>query len=169
MAGCLPILPDPSGGYWQLGVTDAGLLTTTQVFPVLKHIAGPYLKAGYNVWQLTADTQGRIVDTLILPPTAQSPLPYIPLISPGGFFYSLTLDTIQGLLLTNSTGATLLPDVIPYIPDVTMSVWPASTPLVCFTCGNATVTASADLSLWCCSCSAFVPPDDTNILVVLDE
>lgn len=168
-AGCSPILPAPDGSFWQLGINDQGLLTTTAVFIPLAHIAGPIMQAGSKVFQLGATPQGQITDTLIQPQTIQQPLPYIPLVSPGGLFFKMTLDPQQGLLVTTSTGATLLPDVIPYIPDVSMSVWPQSTPLICFTCGNATVTASADLSLWCCTCNTFVPPADTNILVVLDE
>jgi hypothetical protein len=167
--GCNPLLRDPLNRFWALGVLDNGQLTTTltSIVPLFQN--GPILTVNQqNNWQLSADIQGRIVSTnLNYQPTIQLNLPYIPLLSPSGFAWNLTITSF-GLLETTATSS-LFPEVIPYIPDVSMSIYGTKNEVFCPSCGNATVVVSADLSCWCCACSSFVLPEDTNIIVVLEE
>jgi len=166
--GCTPLLEDPFGVFWALSVDDDGELTitSTTVKPIRQ--SPPTLSVGNSAWALSVDATESIQVTQV-PTPGFALLPYIPLNSLGNIPWKLTVDP-DGTLRTTSTGSTLLPDIIPYPIDVTMSIY-GNTPqlLFCTTCANASVTASADLSLWCCSCSTFVLPEDTNILVVIDE
>lgn len=171
---CVPLLRGINGSFWILNIDSTGELVFTSTDIPIAHYQGPLLSTtnGKDVWQLSIDDtvpgQEDIIVTKVTPPTIQPALPYIPFVSPVGGAWKLTVDP-DGSLQTNTTDA-LLPGVIPYIPDVTMSVYGNNNPpLICTNCGNASVTASADLSLWCCSCNTFVPPEDTNIIVVLDE
>lgn len=172
--GCNPLLKDTRGRFWALGIQDDGALTITLTNILVAHQQGPYLGYGNNVWQLSVDDSvlgdEAIAYTKVTPPTILGTLLYIPLRSPIGGAWALTISPDGDLQQTPTDY--LFPDIIPYQPDVTMSIYgnaPPLTPLICNTCGNASVTASADLSLWCCTCSTFVPPEDTNIIVVLDE
>lgn len=163
-----------TGRYWAMGIDDSGTLTYTLIPLVPGRHNPPVLKAGSNLWQLDVDlTESIILTQLPATPTSLVVFDYIPLQSPSGFSFKLTA-TPDGNLQTTQTfnsigGPNLLPDEIPYPPDVTMSIYGNTPVLICTSCGNASVTASADLSLWCCTCSSFVPPEDTNVVVVLDE
>ena len=172
MPGCNPLLRDPNGNLWSLGVLDAGMLTTTpftqsvkvQNNPILSEISGQRIN-----WQLSANINGNIVTSRAsnLPTIRRDNLSYIPLLSPGGVSYILQARS-GGFLQTVSTN-TLFPDIIPYIPNVQMSIFGAPPVVTCPVCANAIVTVSGDLSCWCCECSAFVLPEDTTITVVLEE
>lgn len=171
--GCNPLLRDQLGRFWALGVGDDGSLTITLTSIQVNHQQGPFLGSGHDIWQLSVDASSLgnegIQLTKATPPTILGTLTYIPLVSSVGGAWALTVSS--GDLLVTATDF-LFPDIIPRQPDVTMSIYGNAfplTPLICTTCGNASVTASADLSLWCCTCSSFVPPEDTNIIVVLDE
>lgn len=167
--GCTPLLRDEVGVLWGLSISDNGNPTITKTSLAVGHFGNPIVGSDpKNAWQLSV-FRGSIIAQKITPPTILNPLYYVPLVSPGRLPWSLTTDK-DGNILTTQTAAGLLPDVIPYPPDVVMSIYGNSPALLfCSTCGNASVTASADLSLWCCSCSAFVTPEDTNIVIVLDE
>lgn len=166
---CRPILSAPNGTLWQLGCNDLGLLTTTQVFLKLKYLQNPLLGTSNITWQLSATNTGNIVSTKVVNPTARLPLSYIILVSPGGNTFLLTIDS-NGFLHTAQTNSSVA-ESIPYINDVTMSVYGDTCQnfVICPVCANASVTVSADLSCWCCTCSSFVLPEDTTIMVVLDE
>lgn len=174
MPGCNPYLRDPvTNKFWILGIDDGGLFTLTSSTIPLSHYTGPILSKGSDSYQLGVDSQSggaeMIIATKITPPTIQTPQPYIPLISsPSGFPFMLVLADPDPFL-QSSTTPTILPDAIPYIPDVSMSKWPDSIGVFCASCGNSTVTVSADFSCWCCSCNSFIIPEDTNIIVILDE
>lgn len=164
---CQPILQAPNGTLWQLGVTNGGLLTTTQVFLSLKYLQPPVLGAGGVAWQISATNGGLMVTTKVNP--VRPPMLYIPMAAANNSRWLLTV-TINGLLVTTST-TLALPESIPYPIDVTMSVFgdTCSNFVQCPVCNNAHVTVSGDLSCWCCACSSFVLPEDTTITVVLDE
>ena len=164
--GCTPLLRDPFNAYWALSTDDDGDLTITKVQIVPYRQNPPALQIGYAAWQLAVDATEAITVTKVANP-GQIKFPYIPLNSPGGIPWKLTV-TQEGELQTTAT-STLLPDVIPLPSDITMSVYGTDDLLFCNSCGNASVTALADLGLWCCSCSSYVLPEDTNIIVVLDE
>jgi hypothetical protein len=174
--GCNPLLKgSPNGTLWALGIDDDGELTLTQVSFTVNHHAGPILGELGNTWQLSMDDSEPgnefMVVTRVNPPTILGPLTYIPLLSPIGGAWKLVIADTDGTLQTVSTSL-LLPDILPRQPDVTMSIYgnaPPLIPLICNTCGNASVTASADLSLWCCTCSSYIFPEDSNVVVVLDE
>ena len=162
---CNALLPAPNGTFFSLGVTAQGLLTTTLVTTQDPFIAGPTLVDGTNVfWQLTANNAGDIVSTKKA--SAPFALQYLSLHS-GQAYWKLTTRA-DGLLVTNAiTG--VLGDFIPYPVDVTMSAWPENIGVICPKCGNASIHVSADLSNWCCECNMFINPEDTNVVVILDE
>lgn len=165
---CQPVLQAPNNTLWQLGVTNGGLLTTTQIFATFKVLLPPVLGAGGTSWALSATNGGLIVSTRVLNPF-RPPMQYIPMMAANNSRWLLTV-TRNGLLVT--TGTTLsFPESIPYPIDVTMSVFgdTCANFVQCPTCNNAHVTVSGDLSCWCCACSSFVLPEDTTITVVLDE
>jgi hypothetical protein len=163
--GCAPLLKDPAGNFWQLGVTDNGSLTTTEIsIPIITQ-SGPVISLNGVNWQLSAGISGDIIATAIS--SGQLGVPYLPLISPSNLFWNVTI-TPNGSLQTTST-STLSPEIIPHANDVSMSVYGTKDMVICTSCGNSTVTVSADLSCWCCSCNTFVKPEDTNIIVILDE
>lgn len=161
LQGLLTVSTNVSSGYGVggFGVGGFGGTTVTTSFPV-------------NSWHLSADTQGRIVADLVPNPVApQVALPFFPIVSAGGFNWNISIDNngiLQSDLGSPATGGNFQ-DVIPYPLDVSMSRWPLSTGIFCTTCGNASVTVSGDLSCWCCACNSFVPPEDTNMIVVLEE
>lgn len=166
--GCNPLLRDPFGVFWALGITNNGSLTITKSFLATNRQVNPIIGPDIlNAFQLSVTANEHIQSAKVVPPTIQAPQAYIPLLSPAGGAFQLIVDK-QGDLITLPTD-TLLVDIIPYVPDVAMSVYGNTPGLICFTCGNASVTASADLSLWCCSCNSFVLPEDTSVIVILDE
>jgi hypothetical protein len=160
---CNIILRDPTNHFWQLGCTEQGLLTTTLTnitFP----INDPMLLVSNVAWTLTANAQGQIVSTKTTPSNiAQS---FYVLNSPLNKTFKLTA-TLNGLLSTTFAPGQIEP--IPYPFDISMSRWPDSTPVICPRCSNASIKVSADMSCWCCACNSFVLPEDTNIIVILDE
>lgn len=170
---CNPLLRDPLGRFWALSVLDTGMLQTDLINAPFKFQSNPILNdntTGQGMWQLSANTDGLIIATKVfsLPTIRQENLAYIPLLSPGGFAWNLTVTT-DGFIQTISTN-TLFPIIVPYIPNVTMTVFGNYNPsVICPVCNNAPVTVSADLSCWCCRCTSFVLPEDTTITVVLDE
>jgi hypothetical protein len=166
-SACRPVLIAPNGTLWQLGVTDLGLLTTTQVFLTLKNVNNPILYNSINAWQLSVNNFGLLVTTAVS--SALLGLQYLPILSPSGFAYIVTVQTF-GLLQTATTPS-LFPVFIPYPLDVTMSIFgtTCANQVVSPPNGNAPVTVSADFSCWCCATSSFVLPEDTTITVVLDE
>lgn len=196
--GCNPLLRDQYNRFWSLGVQNDGAASITLTSIPMNHQQNPNILVGSDVWQLSVDAsslgneaiqvtkintpsfaglgegglgqQGYgigVVSVQVAPPIRA--LAYIPLRSPIGGAWAFSISSDGDVLVTATDY--LFPDIIPYPPDVTMSRYGAIPflPLLCATCGNASVTASADLSLWCCTCSSFVPPEDTNILVVIDE
>lgn len=167
--GCSPALRDPNGIFWALGVEDDGTISITSISLNSQIINGPILVSAGNrsQWQLSLDGIDSIVTTLITPQTIQRAMDYIPLVSSGGFVWLMGVDDDGSLTTTSSN--TLPPDIIPYIPDVSMSVFGMPPTVTCPMCGNATITVSADLSCWCCTCSSFILPEDTTITVILSE
>lgn len=165
---CNILLRDPANNLWQVSVLDQGNLTTSPSTLVSNDPKNPVLVNGTNNWQLGISTHGSLNATLVTPASVKRALSYIPMTSSGGVNFSLKVHDATGVLGVSSTGS-LLPDFIPYIPDVAMSRFPVSDGIYCYTCGNASVTVSADLSCWCCTCSNFVLPENTNIIVVLEE
>jgi hypothetical protein len=171
-AGCAPLLKDPFNVLWQLGVTDDGTITITSLTFMVQLQRGPILKSIYGgvPWQLSVDAVGNIQVNIIHPEVIRQISTYIPLVSPGGFVYNLQILDDGTLITTSSPSNILLPNLVPYIPDVSMSVYNTwNNPVICPRCGNANVVVSADLSCWCCACNSFVFPEDTTIIVVLDE
>src|SRR5277367_6005806 len=118
-SACQPILQAPNGTLWQLGTDDFGLLTTTQVFTVYKNQVNPTLGNGLNFWQLSVDNFGLLVTTSV--PATLLALLYLPILSPSGFAYIVTVLT-NGLL-QSATTPSLFPVFIPYPLDVTMSIF----------------------------------------------
>lgn len=165
---CSPLLRDPLNRLWQTQVLDQGNLTATLTNINSPYPKNPTLQVGSSFWQLEITSKGSLTSTKVGKPNLTA-LPYIPMTSLGGVNYKLTVLDPSGIIGVTTTGS-VLPDFIPYSPDVSMSFWPtANTGVFCTTCGNASVTVSADLSCWCCSCSTWVLPEDTNILVQLEE
>ena len=196
---CNMLLRDPFNNLWQLGVQDDGTptLDLTSIIspipqgPIIQGYASVQVSSGYgvggygvggyggttastpiNAWHLAVDAFGAITSDLVPTPVApQIVLPSVLLTSPGGFNWVLTSDD-SGTVQTdpgNPVMAGNFPDIIPGQIDITQSRWPLSTGIFCTTCGNASVTVQADLSCWCCACASFVPPEDTNMIVVLEE
>jgi hypothetical protein len=171
--GCIPLLRDPLNRFWALNVLDTGQLQTTLTAASPSTQNNPILidaNGNQTIWQVSINTSGQLLSTRLGQlPTLQPPLTYLPLASVDNLYFKLTILP-TGQLQTLST-STLLPDVIPYVPNVTMSVYgtPITAPVTCPTCNNAVVIVSADESCWCCTCSAFVLPENTTMIVILDE
>lgn len=196
---CNMLLRDPFNNLWQMGVQDDGTPTLDLTAinsplpqgPILQGLATIQISSGYGVggygvggfggstatasvnnWHLAVDSFGAITTDLVSAPTPpQIALPSFVLTSPSGFNWIVTSDS-SGTLLTDPGSPTTggnFPDIIPTQNDITLSRWPLSTGIFCSTCGNAAVTVQADLSCWCCACNSFVPPEDTNMIVVLEE
>lgn len=152
---------------WLLGTTDGGNMTTAPVhipFPILDPTL---IDNNGDAWSLTANNLGEIVATNIGSPLTTSVNSATLISTPSNVFFTLTIDS-NGLLHT-AFSALHPATVVPRPHDVTMSQWPDSIGVTCPRCGGATVTVSADMSCWCCACNAFVLPEDTTILVILDE
>lgn len=161
---CNILIPDSLNRLWQLGCSDAGMLTTALTgfnFPVgtasLRDPQG-------NAWQLGVTVSGIIRTSPIT--TGTFPLAFLVLNSPSGLRYKLTINS-AGVLrdLISDTAIDSLPTQV----DVTMSSWPPTSGVICPRCNNANVTVMADMANWCCVCQDFVDPEDTTILVVLSE
>lgn len=169
MPGCSPLIRDPNGVMWALGINNSGQLTLTNTANNPFYFENLVLKGGSNsYWQFTVDSQGRLVLTKIATPTSSHrALNYAALQNAAGAFWRLTVNGSGQLIATAVAGS--LMDDIPYIVDVTMSAWPVNIGVICMRCNNATVHVSADLSCWCCSCNAFVDDSETNLIVILDE
>lgn len=165
---CNVLLRDPLNRLWQTAVSNQGSLLTGLTTLHTNSPKNPVLNAGSNFWRLDITNNGTLTTTKVSPQTTPFALPYIPITSVGGVNFQLTVHPKTGVLGVSSTGS-LLPDFIPYVPDIAMSRFPVSDGIFCATCGNASVTVSADLSCWCCACSSFVLPEDTNMIVVLEE
>lgn len=116
------------------------------------------------VWKITASTSGLIVATTGV--TSDHAVPYLEIdSSPGNVTFSSVITSNGTLLMTPSPG---LQAAIPYPKNITMSRWPQSIGVIYIPLG-VSVAVSADMSNWCCSLQKFVKPEDTTILVVLDE
>lgn len=165
---CDVLLKDPLNRLWQMSIDNQGLLLTTLLPNTMSQIDGPTIASDpTRQWHLSAELDGTIVSTFVPPTPLRQILNYIPMKSPNGGTFKIQVDS-SGLLLSTVT-AVMLPDSIPYPFDVTMSRWPDSIGVTCPACANATVSVLGDLACWCCVCNAFVKPEDTTILVILDE
>lgn len=161
---CDILLLDPNNFLWLVGVTNQGNLTTTQT-GVQFALVNPILNDSNHIgWQISANTLGEIVSTETGPALT---VPNMRMVAPNGLVYNMGVNT-QGMMTT-----TLVPGQfgtsIPTPIDVSMSQWPDSIGVICPTCGNAIVSVRADFSCWCCACNMFVLPEDTTMLVVLEE
>lgn len=181
------VLQDPLTFLWNVTATDDGILVTTRgsrsfvrVNPYFNSPAGGFGDGGLGdggfgdpsgagLFQLNIDTDGLLytVSKTVLPLAVLSNAK-IPVLSPLGFPYSVTVESDGSLTTTYDPTAQVF-DSIPMPFDITMSIYGTGDTLICATCNNAVVDARADLGLWCCGCSAFVLPEDTNILVILSE
>lgn len=165
---CDVLLRDPINRLWQMSIDDQGLLLTTLLLTKLPQIDGPTIASDpTKQWKLSADLDGTIISTSVPQTPLRQILTYIPMRAPSGGTFKIQVDSTGSLLSTVT--ATMLPDSIPLPFDVTMSRWPDSIGVTCPACANATVSVLGDLACWCCVCNSFVKPDDTTILVILDE
>lgn len=182
------VLQDPLTYLWNVTATDDGLLVTTKgsksfsrTNPYLQtaggsegYSGGGFSGGGYGfggggnrLFQLNIDSDGLLYTTQVINPTATINFK-LPILSPQGFVYSVSVFS-NGTLLTTYDPTAQVFDTVPMPFDVRMSIYGTGDQLICFTCNNAVVDARADLGLWCCACQAFVLPEDTNLLVLLDE
>jgi hypothetical protein len=167
---CTPGTLDPYGNLWVFGVSELGQITLTNTGTRPIFFEPLYLDInGKEAWKLTADAEGRIVSQRVpfVAPTLRGIINYMALQSPSGMSWKLEISNAGAIFTTFHS--TPVEDFIPSIPDVTMSRWPVNIGVVCQRCNNATVHVSADLSCWCCSCNTFVPDDETNEIVILEE
>src|SRR5581483_5269931 len=159
VSGCIPLIPSPNGQNWTLGITDNGELTTTPArqagIPSPMKIASPSFS-----WLITADNNGAIVTTQFS--LDSSPFYWTLRSLPSFLRYAISADDLGELQTQLFNVAANISATVPYPQDVTMSRWPDTIGLICYSCGNATVSLSADMSCWCCSCNSFVDVEDTN-------
>ena len=163
---CNLLLSDPTNNIWSLGCNDVGALQTSLTAFTFA-IQPPIFKdgAGKN-WKLSATSVGRVVAA----PTGPSQLAvsYGVLQTPSSFIYQLNINSFGELYTTLVSGVPPLTN-IPTQANISMSRWPDTAGIICPRCNGATVSVSADLSCWCCTCSSFLDPEDTTVLVVLEE
>lgn len=158
------IIADPEGNNWLLGVLNDGRLTTASV-PGPATSPVPVFTDGTNNWQLG------IADALVAfgqPTTtltgaaANGPWQFS---SPDGANWTLSVSSDGSGRLTTSKFVC----VVPYPADVTESQFGLKPgQLVCFDCNSTLLTVSADYSIWCCDCQAFILPEKTNEFVLLE-
>lgn len=151
-----------------MSIDDSGLLVTTLLPTMIPQIEGPTLASDpTKQWHLSAEVDGTIVSTSVPATSLRQILNYVPMKSPSGGTFKIQVDGTGSLLSTVTPF--MLPDSIPIPFDVTMSRWPDSIGVTCPALHDATVSVLGDLACWCCVCNAFVRPEDTTILVILDE
>lgn len=181
------VLQDPLSYLWNVTATDDGLLITNKGAKSFPRV-NPYFNAasggfgdghwgdvgwgdgsGTGLFQLNVDTDGLLyTDVKSILPSGQIANLKIPVLSAQAFVYSISVQSDGTLTTTYDPSATVF-DSVPMPYDVLMSIYGTGDTLICSTCNNAVVDARADLGLWCCACQAFVLPEDTNLLVILDE
>ena len=163
---CIPLIKDPIGGWWAIGFLPNGQVTQSRVSS--PSISGPptlHINSPSHTWNLTVDMFGRLVKTQVSA-DAQAPTQLIGVDTIGRGHALTVLDDGQ----TQSVfGIAPLRENIPQYLDITQSSWPVTAGVVCTVCGNASVNVRADFGCWCCTCNRFVDPDDTTIIIVLDE
>lgn len=164
---CTIYFKDTTNTAWLGSIDDFGDITSTKQTGVkLAHYTSPVMVdvVDGTTWAVNIDTFG---DFVLQPGKGQFPLDYLIMTNSSGKPYKVFVS--RGGLQTQLMTTRLL-DEIPTPLDVTMSRWPEGfNGLICPNCNNASVTAQADFSLWCCSCNTFVPPEDTIIEVALSE
>lgn len=153
---------------WLVGCTDSGNITTTPVNIPFAINDPSVIDSGNNAWSLTADSVGRIVTTSIGVPLTTSVHSESLISAPSAFTYNLTINT-AGLLGTTLAQFPSNRTTVPRPVDIAMSQWPDSIGVTTPTFAGATVTVSADMSCWCCAIQSFVKPEDTTIIVYIDE
>lgn len=182
------VVQDPTLRLWNVGVSDDGLLNTLSGAKTAQRNnpvyrvpgsggfgVGGFGQGGFGAgsgpdvfFQLSADTSGLLLTTKLTPGAQIVPVLSSLIRSLHGFKYKLQVSA-TGLLSTTYAPNDVFFDTVPMPPDVTMSLYGTGDLLICALCNNAVTDARADLGLWCCACQAFVLPEDTNLLVLLDE
>lgn len=163
---CIPLIKGALGDWWAIGFLPDGQVTQTRVSsPLITGPATSHINSTSFTWNLTTDSLGRLVKTKV-GADAQAPtqLVGVDILGQG-----------HGLTVSDS-GATVtvyaiapVRETVPAQKDISLSSWPVSAGVVCTTCGNASVNVQADFGCWCCTCNRFVDPDDTTLVIVLDE
>jgi hypothetical protein len=164
---CNIFVKSPDKQFWKVNCDDFGMLQDSSIVVAPSSYNAPVLRVTPLIsWRLAADVTGELTTELISP-TPISALPYVILNSPSGFTYLLTA-TLTGLLSTTFS-AIAIQEAIPTQIDISMSQFPMVANVTCPACGNANVTVTGDYSCWCCACNSFVRPEDTTILIQLEE
>lgn len=163
---CLGLLADPSNLAWSIAVTDQGQMQTIRVFKYSPASPVPQIRSTSTTWNLSIDSQGRLVATATSA-NPSAPNSVVLTSAPSGTIWTVTI-TDAGFI-NFQQGGFGGNDPVPGLKDVSMSNFPRTAGVTCAACGNATVTVMADFRCWCCTCNQFVDPNDTNIVVILDE
>lgn len=164
---CNAFVKNPNNQFWVVGVDDFGMINDIPLATVPTIYNPPVLRVTPQIsWTLAANSVGALT-TQLTSPTPINAVPYLVLISPSGFVYLLTA-TPNGLLTTTSSSIAVS-EPIPTPLDIAMSQFPVTAGVICPSCANANVNVAADFSCWCCACNTFVHPEDTTILITLEE
>lgn len=164
---CNILLKDPvSNSLWQTSIDGVGALITTPQGFTVAHFQPPLLTGDGALWQIQVDGVGDITLGLGAPRLLPA-IDYIVMSDPTGKPYKVF---VTGGVLATQALTTRPPDAIPHQIDTSMSNFPEGyNGVMCPSCHNASITVTADFGCWCCVCNTFVPPEDTTILVALDE
>lgn len=167
---CRITLKDPNNNYWQITATSEGEIETISIDNTrLKEFVDPVMKVfkGDGYFKLTANTDGTIQSQSTSGRDALTAISYIPFTTQDGIFVKLRIKGDGTFRMFETED--LLPDSIPSPNNVAISNYGTGSKLVHTNCGLGSITARADLGLWCCSCNEFVLPENTNVIVILDE
>lgn len=162
-------LRDPNNVLWSMTTNVDGSINIVTLDGVtITDFANPVLKASNEdaYYRLSVASDGALVTTSITGEETNRAIDYFPFVSTDGTYFKLRARLGGELRLYETE--TLLPDSFPSPRNVAYSSL-GGPRLVHTGCGLSSIIALGDFALWCRSCNKFVLPENSNIIVVLDE
>lgn len=165
-------LRDTTNRFWSMSSNlDGTLKIVTLDGLALRDFENPVIKASNEdaYYQLSVAADGTLVTDTITGPATNRAIDYFPFVSQddSGLTY-FKLRVRQGGLLRLYETENLLPDSFPHPSNVSYSSL-GGTRLIHTSCALQAIIVLADLGLWCRACNKFVLPENSNIIVVLEE
>lgn len=149
---------------WALAITLDGAISTTFVTNLHNANPNPILLSNGNYWLISPGEDGNLHADTVAP--SISAVTEIGLRDLSGNPYQLGV-TDAGELKVSPGGIAPIDD-LPSLPDVKMHQIPAPG-LVCYSEGNAPGAIRSDYAIWCCTTQRFVTPENSNMVVFIDE
>lgn len=161
---------DTNGVIWNISITTSGELITTPVVGDLSVVAVTTDLANSHNWTIGVNPDGSV----LAKQTSASPNSPLILADAIGNAWQVGVLDSTGAIYTQSLGIPVpppppaIPCVAPMPLDVVETIFGLSDEIFHQPDGSP-VLVRADFGIWCCDCQAFVTPESTNMLVILDE